>query len=179
MKKALILVFVIISGSTTAQRYVNPAGIDNFTGTWQYFNGTDTIQFKCVTRYIGNENIQVKALFVHYTYKQGNIVLWNNFSNSPNIDNADLGGSRIAGANNDTAVVGGTDILKRKTEEGYLILNGDKTQLKYVRDIGVGGGGVRYHESGQGPLAGYTLPAEFTMTKLIFTEMRPGQGKSH
>lgn len=174
MKKILsILILLGIGLYLRAQEYSNPPGTDKFAGIWVYINGIDTIKLKAVARYVEYPDVQARVLDFYYTYKQGNSILWDNIINSSDTKKRDLGGSRpYGGSNYDTLEVAGRDKLKRKKEEGYIIINSAGDQLTFKRDIGMRGGGVRFHTIGQEPLPGYTLPATFTLTKETYTSAR-------
>ncbi len=174
MKKTLyILILLGVSLSLTAQEYSNPPGTDKFAGTWVYINGIDTIKFKVVARYVEYPDVHARVLDFYYTYKQGNSIVWDNIINSSDTKKRDLGGARpYGGANYDTLEVAGRDKPKRKTDEGYIIINSAGNQLTFKREIGLRGGGVRFYTTGQEPLPGYTLPSIFTLTKETYVSAR-------
>jgi len=174
MKKILSIIILLgASLSLKAQEYSNPPGIDKFVGTWVYINGVDTIKLKAVARYVEFPGIQARVLDFYYTYKQGNSIVWDNIINSPDHKKSDFGGARpYGGANYDTLEVAGHDKLKRKTDEGYIIINSAGDQLTFKRDRELSGGGVNFYNPGQEPLPGYTLPSTFILTKETYMSAR-------
>lgn len=111
---------------------------------------------------------------IYFASKTGSNVIWDNFNNYNNDQIADFGGNEPYGPNLDTLEIIGRDKLKRKTDEGYLIINSGGNQLTFVRDIGISGGGLSHHAPGQGPLPGYTWPAVIVFDKIVLMEEKGG-----
>jgi hypothetical protein len=141
--------------------------LDKFTGIWQSVNGTDTIKMKCVTHYLGNGNVQIKVLRCSYTYKSGCTVIRDNMNHTGLYQGADFGGTRPEGMQLDTLIIAGKDKLRRKDDEGYLVYHAGNNQLKFIRKIGVSGGGITVYDAGQPPLPGFTLPATIIFEKYM------------
>ncbi|HMK03549.1 MAG TPA: hypothetical protein VK489_05135 [Ferruginibacter sp.] len=177
MKTLLLIAAIIISSlNVRAQEYFNFEGMDKFAAVWEFANGPDTIRLYCSVRYVGSD-LKIKSALLYYTYKQGNTIIWDNFSNANNDDRADFGGTRPYGPNKDSLVIMGRDQLKRKRDEGYIVINAAGTQLKFVRDIGITGGGISHSAAGQGPLPGYTLPSPIIFIKGVLPSEDRGAGK--
>lgn len=168
----LVIILLTLVKNTTAQEYINRPELDKFSGFWHSINGNDTIRLACFARYIGNNDVKLKTALLYFEVKQGSQQIWANFTNATNDNLADMGGAKCNGSNKDTLIVVGKDFLKRKNDEGILIINANATQLKFVRKIGITGGGLNVYKQGQEPLTGYTLPSEIVFTKIEFTEMK-------
>lgn len=167
MKTIFLIITILFTHSTNAQQYFSHPGLDKFAGTWQYINGQDTIMLKSVVKYFDFGDIKVKGALFYYTYKSGNSIIWNNLQNSSNDNLGDFSGSLPFGSSLDSLKIGGTDKLKRKTDEGLMIINSLGNQLTFIRDIGINGGGVNFYAPGEGPLPGFTLPATIIFTKYV------------
>jgi hypothetical protein len=165
MKQPLKFIIIIFMCSgclqSKAQEYINPPGLDKFQGYYRHINGADTIMLQCVVRYVAfADNQYVRGADFYYSYKQGNQFIKGSATFSSTANQYDFGGTKPYGPDLDKLVFGGLDPLKNKKEEGYLVINAAGTQLKYVRDMNINGGGLRT----QG-LPGWTLPSGIVFTR--------------
>lgn len=168
MKSILFFGMLFITTSIYSQQYTTPPGLDKFVGTWQYINATDTITFKSSARYAGGGDIFLKGLYFYYNYKSGSNIIYSNLVNFSINKKGDFVGTKpYGGTGLDTLVLKGMDKLKRRRDEGYLIINSTGTQLTFIREIGISGGGLYGNEPGQGPLPGFTLPSPIIFTKVV------------
>jgi hypothetical protein len=160
--KFIIIIFMC-SGAlqSKAQEYINPPGLDKFQGYWRHINGADTIMLQAVVRYIEYApSKNLRAVSFYYSFKQASIYLYNNLPNSSNFQLTDFGGTKPNGSDLDTLEFGGRDQLKDKVVRGYVVINAAGNQLKYIRDMNVGGGGL--YTPG---LPGWTLPSGIVFTR--------------
>lgn len=75
-------------------------------------------------------------------------------------------GAKPASLKLDSLIIGGKDQLKKKIDEGYLVVATDNSQIKFIRSIGINGRGMYLYPAGQEPLSGFTLPAVFILKKV-------------
>lgn len=165
-KLIIICTFFIVSNNGYSQQYYNSPGINKFSGYWRYIDGSDTLTMQCVVRYFefSSENFVQGANF-YYSYKQGSSLIYNNLENENDIQGANFGGAKPYGPNLDTLQFAGRDHLKRKRDEGYVVINAANNQLKFVRDPEITGGGIQYHSSDNPPLPGWTIPSGIVFTR--------------
>src|SRR6478672_1705004 len=154
--KSIVVLLCCLSKTAYCQQYINRPALDKFSGWWQSINGIDTIQLYCNITFVGNHYTKSTAALFYYSFTSGTVRLHNNFSNSNKIFLADFVGGDTNGSLNDSVKVIGMDNGKNKVDEGYFIVNAARTQLTWVRVIGVNGGGLNSHSPGEGPLQGYT-----------------------
>lgn len=170
MKYIILIIFIFFTLASDAQEYINPAGLERFSGTWRHISGYDTITFKSYTKYVGGPEIYIKGLVFYYDYKRGTKIILSNIINYSITGKGDYSGTRpSAHIGIDTLKIAGRDKLKRKKDEGYLIINVANNQLTFKRDIGIFGGGLSFYKTGEESLSGYTLPDVFILNKVVIS----------
>lgn len=164
----LTTIIFLTNKNLQAQEYINPSGLDKFGGYWRYINGEDTITLNCAVRYLDHGTVFIKSAGFYYSYKQGASYSKGNIMLPLSNGVSDFGGTKPYGTNLDTLEFAGRDDLKKKTDEGYVVINAAGNQLKFVRDLEISGGGLRTPG-----LPGWTIPSGIIFTRYT-VQQSPG-----